>query len=103
MALISEMPSEAVIGRLRGVLDYYKWCNLNIVRTWPRSPGRNRSIPCALAGQQFSYINKENSELTPELQDLYEDLAFATAMTAKDWLVRLYVNAEFNLQETDLS
>lgn len=102
MSIIAEMPAEAVIGRLRGVLDFYKWCELNIVRTWPRAPGRTRSIPCALVGQQFSYVNKEAGSLEPELHALYSEMSTGTAFTWKDWMTRLYVNASYKLQETQL-
>jgi hypothetical protein len=100
MAIISEMPSEAIIGRLRGTLDFYQWCNLCIVRTWPRSPSRTRSIPCALAGQQFAYINKQASSLPPDLIQAYKSLATGTHMTWKDWATRLYTNASYNLHES---
>lgn len=100
MALLDTMPSAEIIDRFRGVLDFYAWCNLNICRTWPSRPGRARSIPCALCGQQFSYISKQTADISPDIRAQYDELAIDTAMTWKDWMTRLYVNAEYNLIET---
>lgn len=99
MAKIAVMPNAAIIDGFAGHLDFYTWCNLTIVRSWPRRPTGPRSLACALAGQQFAYINKQVATLDPTIYAQYQALSQGNALTAKDWLNRLYINAEKYLIE----
>lgn len=93
MALIKQMPSKDIVDGFRGVLDFYTWCNLNIVRSWPRAPGRKRAPGVAAAGASFAYINKLASTLPDNVIEPYKELAIGTGLTWKDFLCRLYINA----------
>jgi len=93
MALIKQMPSKDIVDGFRGVLDFYTWCNLNIVRSWPKAPGRKRAPGVAAAGATFAYINQLASTLPEEVIEPYKELAIGTGLTWKDFLCRLYINA----------
>jgi hypothetical protein len=96
LAKIAQMPAQDVIDGYRGVLDFYTWCDLNIVRKWPKTPGRNRSAAVVAAQVPFTYINKLASTLSPSVIDAYKEMALGTGLTWKDYLCRLYINATIN-------
>jgi len=82
-----------IVDSLRGVLDFYTWCDLNIVRSWPRAPGRTRA-PAVVATQvPFAYINTVASTLPADVIDAYKELADGTGLSWKDFVCRLYINA----------
>jgi len=85
------MPSLAVVKSLRGTLDFYKWCNLNIVRKWPRKPDTPRSDYSLAASARFSYITKQAPLVDPEIKPAYDELASASKWTWKDWELSLWV------------
>ncbi len=92
MAKIAQMPALGVVNALRGVLDFYTWCNLVIVRKWPRSPGRFRNPYVTYTGSLFAYINQMAAEIPPDIKEFYEPLASQSGLSWKDWLTRLYIN-----------
>lgn len=98
MALIAQMPSKDIVNSLRGVLDFYTWCNLNIVRKWPRAPERGRNENVLATGARFSYINKLASTLPENVIDTYQWLADKTGLTWKDWLTRNYISGKTHLR-----
>jgi len=96
MAKVGAMPGKDIVDALRGKLDFYTWCNLNIVRSWPRAPGRNRA-PAVVATQgPFSYINKMASTLPADVIAPYKTLADGSGLAWKDFLVRYYINGSIN-------
>ncbi|MBA7583529.1 hypothetical protein ES708_25474 [subsurface metagenome] len=92
MAILGAMPTESVIGKLRGALDFYYWCDLAIVRSWPRPPRGPRAYPVASAGAQFGYITRQTPMLTPLDKAAYDDMVTGTAFSWRDMMTRLYVN-----------
>ncbi|MBA7588244.1 hypothetical protein ES708_30297 [subsurface metagenome] len=92
MATLKAMPAESVIGKLRGVLDFYYWCDLVIVRSWPRPPSRPRAGDVASAEAQFGYIAKQTPVLTPTDLTAYQDMVEDSAFSWRDFMTRLYVN-----------
>ncbi|MBA7540988.1 hypothetical protein ES705_33293 [subsurface metagenome] len=93
MALLSQMPAQDVIGRLRGVLDYSYWCGLCIVRSWPRPPRGPRAGAVASAGAQFGYINQQAPTLSPAVKAAYDGMVTDTAYSWKDMMNTLYISA----------
>ena len=92
MAKLNALPAQDVVDGFRGVLDFYTWCNLNIVRKWPKSPGRNRSEAVVATQKPFAYINKMADPLPETCVQPYRQLALGTGLSWKDYLVRLYIN-----------
>lgn len=92
MAKVAQLPSKSIIDGLRGKLDYSVWCNLVIVRKWPRSPGRKRNAAVVAAQGPFSYINKLASTLNDEVINSYKVIATGGGVSWKDYLTRWYIN-----------
>ena len=98
MAKISGLPPQGIIDAYRGKLDFYQWCNLNIVRSWPRWNYKVRSPLVQAAQIPFSYINSVASQVDPEVRLLYQDLASSSGLTWKDYLTRFYINGGINFK-----
>lgn len=95
MAKIAQMPSQAIIDSFRGYLDFYKWCDLNIVRKWPRAPGRSRAPAVVAAQVPFAYVNQQASELPGYVIDTWKAMAQSGGLTWKDWMNRAYISGTF--------
>lgn len=93
MAIITAMPSKDIVNSLRGVLDYYRWCNLVICRRWPKRPDAIRSDNVIATGQRFKYINQQASVVDPDIYASYLLLANSSKFTWKDWMVRSFIGA----------
>lgn len=93
MAKIGALPGKDVIDAFRGKLDFYTWCELKIVRKWPRAPGRKRAPAVVAAQAPFAYINKLAGSLPASVVESYQELAQASSLSWKDFLNRLYINA----------
>lgn len=85
MAKVAQMPAMDVVKSLRGVLDFYRWCEMTIVRSWPRKPSHPRSLYSVAASEKFTYINAQASVVDPEIKPFYTLLADASKFTWKDW------------------
>lgn len=44
MAVLQNMPSERIISSLEGILDFYFWKGLPVVRAWPKAPEPTEAI-----------------------------------------------------------
>jgi len=96
MAIIKSMPSKDVVDGFRGVLDYYTWCDLVIVRSWPTRQKPHTSPREAAARERFIYINKLAPTLPPNVKATLEELAASGGLTWKDWLNRLYLSGAWH-------
>lgn len=95
MALIDQLPAQAVIDSFRGVLDFYVWCDLNIVRKWPQSPGRARNKAVQETWPAFVYVNQTASTLSAKVVATWQEMAGTGGLTWKDWLNRCYLSGSF--------
>ena len=95
MAKIKEMPSEAIIGGLKGKLDYYYWMGIAVCRSWPKSPGHSRSAAVSAQWPIWTYISKAWRDLAPELRDLYNRQASGTTLSGRDLFTRSYISGAF--------
>lgn len=91
MAKITHPPALEVVDFFRGTLDFYKWCDLNIVRSWPRWPKRKPYPRELVAQQRFAYITRAWTALDPYLKERYDRTARGTDYTARDLFTRLYL------------
>ena len=92
MAKIGQKPSLDTVDAFRGVLDFYQWCDLNIVRSWPQWRPKERSPEVVAAQIPFAYLNQLAGTLSTSVSDSYRELASSTGLTWKDYLNRLYIN-----------
>lgn len=91
MAVIASLPSRAVIDGLRGVLDFYEWCGLHIVRSWPQQHIKKRAPGVVTAQQTFAYAHLLSSTLPANVVETWQDLASKSNLTWRDWMARAYV------------
>lgn len=94
MAKIGAMPAQEIVDTFRGKLDFYQWCNLNIVRSWPQMANQSRNPYVTYTAQRFSYIAKGGALVSPEVQDLYKELVAGTTFCWRDYMVAFYINAD---------
>lgn len=92
MAIVKEMPSEAIIGGFKGKLDFYYWMGIPVCRSWPKSPGSSRSPAVMAQWPAFSYISQAWRDLDPTLRRLYEVQATGTILTGRDLFTRSYLS-----------
>ncbi|MBA7636416.1 hypothetical protein ES703_44034 [subsurface metagenome] len=86
------MPEQTIIDGLKGVLDFYVYKGIAVVRSWPRSPGKKRAPAVEAQWAAFGYAASEWNNLSPEVQQAYRELASGTAYTARDWFMRAYIS-----------
>lgn len=94
MAVLSSLPTQATIGKLAGVIDYYLYMDrLPCARKWPHWKKR-APHPEEQANQLiFAYASKAIPKLPPNIIQAYKEMAGPTALTWKDIATRLYINA----------
>ena len=97
MAKISHMPALDIVKTLRGKLDFYRWCDMTIVRSWPKKSTAPRSDYAIATSQKFSYINAQAKLVDPLIKPAYILLANASKYTWKDWQNSLWYKGRFRL------
>lgn len=84
MARITVMPSEEVIGALKGVLDFYFWKGIPCVRKWPHTPMSSRTQASLDSAQLFGQIARGWALVGGVVKDQYTELAAGTPRTGRD-------------------
>lgn len=92
MAIVKEMPSEAIIGGFKGKLDFYYWMGIPCCRSWPKSPGSNRNDNVRATWPAFSYIAAAWKDLDPRIRRMFEEMSTGTILTARDLFTRSYLS-----------
>lgn len=94
MARITGPFEPETIRAFRGVLDFYYWRGLHLVRSWPRKPVLPRSPAVQATAQEF----KENVQALSDLPAPFRSQAMA-AVAGTDWTWRdLWVSAVYGNQ-----
>ncbi|GAI64434.1 unnamed protein product [marine sediment metagenome] len=92
MAKITEMLGEKVISGFRGVVDFYYYMGIPCARRWPRSPGHRRSAPVEAQWPIFTRAVQLWTQLSPELQRDYQEMAQASGLSGRDIFMRAYMS-----------
>lgn len=91
MAIIKEMIGEKIISGFRHTLDFYYYMGVPCARSWPRSPGHQRS-PKVMAGwAPFTYSVREWNNLSPEVRRAYEIMVGDSGLDARDMFMRAHM------------
>jgi hypothetical protein len=85
------MPEAAIIAGYKGRIDFYYWHGLPIARSWPKSPGRQRSAPVQAQWPAFTTASREWAKLSPAVQEAYNELAHSSGLCGRDLQVRGYL------------
>lgn len=99
MAKITGDFDPETIKKFRGVLDYYYWRGLLVVRSWPRKPVLPRSPAVQQTASDFADTARQLSQLPLIFRDTTTEIVRDTAWTWRDaWTSALYGhNIEFGL------
>lgn len=100
MAKLKSMPSQDVIDMCRGVLDFYRWCELVIVRAYPQWTLTQRAPAVVAAEAIFSYARHTAPSLPQHVIQTWQDLADRSNLTWIDWLTRAYIAGTLESPQT---
>lgn len=95
MAKLTALPELAIIAGYKGSIDFYYWKGLACARSWPKSPGRQRSPNVSAQWPAFTYAAREWSNLSPEIQAGYYSMAQHGGLDGRDLQVRSYLSGLF--------
>lgn len=73
------------------MLDYFYTNGLACVRRWPRSPGHRRSPAVQAGWPAFTAASRLWTQLSPEVQRSYEEMATGTGLSGRDMFQRSYM------------
>lgn len=83
-----------IISGFKGTLDFYVHDGLNCVRSWPRSPGHQRSPAVQAGWPAFTWAVKNWPNLALVVQQAYEHEATGTNMTGRDIFMKSYMKGD---------
>lgn len=92
MAVVTAMPSEAIIGGFKGSVDFYYYMGLAVARKWPKKIGRLRSEAVTAQWSPFAVATREWSNLSPEVQASYNSLCIGSRLSGRDMQQRAYLS-----------
>lgn len=92
MAILTALPSQAIIAGFKGVIDYYLWMDIPVARTWPRPPTGQRSTAVKAQWPAFTLAVREWNHLSPIVQAAYRALAQNSGLDGRDLQVRAYLS-----------
>jgi len=101
MGKITTLPSQGIIDGFRGKVDFYYWCSLPCFRKWPRSPGHKRAAAVQAQWAAFAWAAANWQNLSPEVQQAYEDTAAESNLTGRDLFTKSYITDYFRQGQWD--
>jgi hypothetical protein len=101
MVRLKQLPSAAMIDKLKGSLDFYVYHmnlydeeGIPVCRTWPRYHAESYPESSRVMQPAFAYVNKMAPFISPIVHDAYVAMAGSTGLAWRDYMVRLYLNGE---------
>jgi len=93
MAILDALPSQWVIDKYKGIIDFYLWKGIPVARKWPHIPPYQRT-PEELATQQaLRYIMSLLPHIEPTVLALYKRMAHGYYLSWRDYLIRHYLHS----------
>ena len=86
------MPSMAIVDGFKGSIDFYYWRGIVCCRSWPKSPGHNRSPAVMAQWTAFAWASQNWGSLSVEVQDAYRRMSAGTKMSGRDMFVKSYLS-----------
>lgn len=93
LAKIKKLPSQAIISGFKGKLDFYVHDGQSCARSWPRSPGKRRSLNVEAQWPAFRYATQAWITLPEDIKDAYRKMAENTGLTGRDMFTRSYLQS----------
>lgn len=91
MAKITKMPSMAIVNGFKGTIDFYVHRGQPCVRSWPRSPGRDRAPAVEAQWEAFAWAASNWNALSPGVQEAYNRQAQGTNLTGRDIFTKSFI------------
>lgn len=82
----------AIVDGFKGLLDFYVYMGIPVVRRWPRSPGKIRSEAVMQQWAPFANSARLYHTLPASMQQVYFDMAVSTNLTARDVFTKSYIS-----------
>lgn len=100
MPKLTKLPSLDIIHGFRGILDFYLWKGIPVVRKWPVNPKSHHSEATKAAAATFGAVSHAFSLIGPTPLTAYTDDAADQTRTPRD----IYMAAKYgNLHEANMS
>jgi len=93
--VLQALPEQAVIDGFKGCIDYYLWKGKPCVRSWPSSPGKNRSPAVKEQWSAFTTASRLWNDLSPDVQRAYNSMAQHGGLSGRDLAMRAYLKGLF--------
>lgn len=91
MTVLKNLPELAVIRGFKGILDFYVWMGLPVVRRWPRSPGTRRTPEVEAQWSAWRYASQNWQSLSPRVQEAYRLTASGLDWSGRDLFMKSYL------------
>lgn len=92
MAVLRQMPQQAIISGFKGTIDFYLWKGIPCARKWPHWPKRV-PYPQEKANQdRFAYAVHIWPLLSEYLREMYRQMTVGTDWTPRDIFMRCYLS-----------
>ena len=91
MARLLVLPHQDIIDGLKGSIDYYVHRGIPCARSWPKSPGKHRSLAVMAQWPIFSFATKEWKNLSKAVQDSYTQFSTDSGLAGRDLQIRAYM------------
>ena len=91
MAILKEMVGLKVIDGFRGVIDFYYYMGLCVVRRWPRSPGKRRAPQVEAQWSVWGYASKLWLFISQDIRDAYNWTAQGSSLTGRDLQMKSFI------------
>lgn len=94
MAKIKKLPGLAIINGFKGKLDFYVWMGIPCVRSWPRSPGHDRTPAVETQWPAFAFAGSYWESLSTEVQQAYVSMASGFPVTGRDIFTKSFISGK---------
>ena len=91
MVRLLVLPHQDIIDGLKRSIDFYVHRGIPCARSWPKSPGKHRSLPVTAQWPAFSFATKEWKNLSPAVQASYTQFSADSGLAGRDLQIRAYL------------
>ncbi|MBA7694179.1 hypothetical protein ES703_102786 [subsurface metagenome] len=91
MTKLATLPDRETIDKYKGLLDYYLWMGIPVVRKWPMHPPRIPYPPEKINQDRLAYVMRLTPTFPANIKQSYADLPTHRYFRWQDWAVRAYI------------
>jgi len=89
LAVLDKLPAQSIIDGYKGILDFYVWMGIPVVRSWPRWTGRPRSPAVQRSAAVFGRVARAMSSVDADVQEAARRMADGSPWTWRDCMTAL--------------